>query len=219
MARTDRLRARAAAAGERWCGIGHHQVSVEACTNPNGEIMASCVDCRQRRRNERAAAAAEAEVLARAAADNLAPDIDDALLGPAEGIEDGLGVDDEFGDAQWMMDINLPDDSAVTVTEKARLDNFRRELKRIQLQDCTTCREHGFVTGTPRNRRECARFAADKDKKWSDENNVNPGMLLAPTVTGPDSPNRKCPPMSPRTYRSRGNAYSTNKTNHASPLH
>jgi hypothetical protein len=81
--------------------------------------MASCVECRQRRQNARTAAAAEAEDLARAAADNLAHDIDDVLLGPAEGIEDGLDVDDEFGDAQWMIDIDLPDDSAVTVTEKA----------------------------------------------------------------------------------------------------
>jgi hypothetical protein len=33
MVRTDRLRARAVAAGERWCSVGHHQVSVAACTN------------------------------------------------------------------------------------------------------------------------------------------------------------------------------------------
>jgi hypothetical protein len=96
MVRTNRLRTRAAAAGERRCSSGHHQVSVAACTNPDGEVMASCVDCRQRRHNARTAAAVEAE--------DLAPDVDDALLGPAEGIEDGLAVDNEFGDAQWMMD-------------------------------------------------------------------------------------------------------------------
>jgi len=122
---TDRLCACTAAAGERWCSVGHHQVSIEACTNPNGEVMASCVDCCQRCRNECTAAAAEAEVIARAAADNLAPDIDDVLLGPVEGIEDGLDVDNEFRDMQWMMDIDLPDDSAVTVMEKAWHENFR----------------------------------------------------------------------------------------------
>jgi len=105
------------------------------------------------------------------------------LLGPAEGIEDGLHIDDEFGDVQWMMDINLPDDSAVAVMEKAWLDNFQCELKRIQLQDCMTCQEHGFVTGTPRICCKCAWCAADKDMKWSDENNVNPGMLIALIVT------------------------------------
>jgi len=78
-----------------------------------------------------------------------------------EGIEDGLDVDNEFRDMQWMMDIDLPDDSAVTVMEKAHLDNFWHELKRIRLQDCTTCQEHGFVTGTPRIHWECAQCAAD----------------------------------------------------------
>ncbi|KAN0109120.1 hypothetical protein V8E52_009642 [Russula decolorans] len=34
MLRTNRLRTRAAAAGERWCSSGHHQVSVAACTVP-----------------------------------------------------------------------------------------------------------------------------------------------------------------------------------------
>ena len=76
-----------------------------------------------------------------------------------------------------------PDDSAVTVMEKAQLDNFWHGLKRIQLQDCLTCREHSFVTGTPRIHHECAQCAADKDMKWSDENNVNPGMLLALIIT------------------------------------
>ena len=110
---TDRLCACTAAAGERWCSVGHHQVSIEACTNPDGEVMASCVHCCQRHQNEHTAA------------DNLAPDINDVLLGPVEGIEDGLDVDNEFRDMQWMMDIDLPDDSAVTVMEKAWHENFR----------------------------------------------------------------------------------------------
>ena len=128
--------------------------------------MASCVDCHRRRHARTAAAAAaaaEAEDLARAAADNLPPDIDDALLGPAEGIENGLAIDDEFGGAQWMIDVDLPDDSAITVTEKVRLDNFRRELKTIQLRNCMTCREHGFISGPPTNHDKCAQCAADKD--------------------------------------------------------
>jgi len=60
MLRTNRLlaRAAAAAAGERWCSFGRHQVSVAACINPDGEVMASCVDCYQRCRNARTAAAA-----------------------------------------------------------------------------------------------------------------------------------------------------------------
>ena len=161
MLRTNARRARVFAAGERGCAAGRHQVLLAACTNHDGEFMASCVDCRQRRQNARAT---DADNIARAAADNLAPDIDDALLGPAEGIEDGLAVDDEFGDAQWTMDIDVPDDSAVSVTDKARLDDLRNELKSIQLLDCTTCKKHRFVSGPARNRRECPRCAADKEK-------------------------------------------------------
>jgi hypothetical protein len=107
MLRTNRLRTRAAAAGERWCSSGHHQVSVAACTNLDGEVMASCVDCHWIVVKDVIMLAPQQLLkprILRAAADNLAPDVDDALLGPAEGIEDGLAVDDEFGDAQWMMD-------------------------------------------------------------------------------------------------------------------
>ena len=53
MRHTNRLRARAAAAAvdddddddERWRRFGHHQVSVSACINPDGEVNTSIMRC------------------------------------------------------------------------------------------------------------------------------------------------------------------------------
>jgi hypothetical protein len=100
-------------------------VSVIAYTNPDSELLANCINCCQTCWYECSTAAANSDVLAQTAADNLALDIDDLLLGPA---------------------VVLPGDSAITVMEKTCLDKFQHDLKCIELHSCSTCCEHSFVT-------------------------------------------------------------------------
>ncbi|KAJ7214380.1 hypothetical protein GGX14DRAFT_327210, partial [Mycena pura] len=98
----------------------------------------------------------------------------------AEGVAGNQAVDeyDEFfGDGWEMMDVDLPEDSAISGREAAAIAKMNAELAGLSIGKCSGCREEGFdklKTATL-----CKRCDADggEVRKWSDENNTNPSAF------------------------------------------
>ena len=115
--------------GMHWCTTGAHCVSVEECLTEDGAVCATCAGCRTRLRVRTAAAA-------------LACEQADALSNEYEhvaGDDDAEGVqaipvdefDEIFGDGNDLMDVDLPDDRAVSAREKELLTILDQKLAEI----------------------------------------------------------------------------------------
>lgn len=89
-----------------------------------------------------------------------------------------------FGDSQDLMDVDLPEDSALTDCEGKLLQTMNEKLDALRIEMCTTCIEEAFNMNLQAG--ICLWCRNDKGepvKKWSNENNVNPGSSLpAPFV-------------------------------------
>ena len=167
----QKQREAAAAVGLRWCISGVHQVTVEDCTSPGGIIHASCLVCLERWHETYAA-----QVAAAAIDQNAEQDTVDGREGVAT---EPVVNDGEFGDGAEWMDLDLPDDSAVSAREKILLQKMRETLANVKMQQCSTCCERTFDIKSDNPAYECQRCHTDKHqdgKLWSNANNVNPGM-------------------------------------------
>ncbi|KAI0276661.1 hypothetical protein BGY98DRAFT_1167367 [Russula aff. rugulosa BPL654] len=81
-------------------------------------------------------------------------------------------VSDDFDDDTQWMDIDLPQNSAVSTREK---NCFKTCDNGWPMSTCGTCHEHAFDLTTHRQTNECSRCHADKHengKQWSNANNV-----------------------------------------------
>lgn len=157
------------ALGERWCVIGQHRVTLDACLSAEGILRANYQDCLTRRHlqaQQRRDADAEGG-------------IDDGVLDAEEddGIETAAGdeFDDVFGDGSDLMDIDLPTDSALDAREAKLLQDLNEKLAAVQYEACNNCWEEGFdlhvVDGSCSS---CRNDKGEPVKKWSAANRVHP---------------------------------------------
>jgi hypothetical protein len=101
--------------GQRYCSIGNHQVSVEGCTSIDSTLRATCRARLTRRRDERHAAL-EAAASAAVLRDHELRAEQTLHNGDTEGVEATKidKFDNTFGDGTDLMNVDLPDDSALS---------------------------------------------------------------------------------------------------------
>ena len=99
--------------------------------------------------------------------------------GDAEGVEtvEADEYDAVFGDGHDLMDVNLPDDSALSAREQALLKKLNEKLADIKFETCDYCLEEGFNMQVDLGMcATCKRDNGDPVRKWSAENGVHPGI-------------------------------------------
>jgi hypothetical protein len=137
----------------------HDQVSVEDCTSDDGSLRATCRAYLRRKHERRLALSAAVE-----AAQQVEQEFEAARLqgGDAEGDEvpDFDEFDEAFGDGADLMDVNLPDDSALSQREATLLENLNKKLDEIEFGTCDDCLEDGFDLNLVDGR--CSRCRSDK---------------------------------------------------------
>ena len=151
--------------------VGGHQVSAEDCISDDGILRAACRACLTRRREQRAALSAPVTQDLEAEAEAA------ALQGDAEGVEvDVDEFDAVYGDGADLMDIDLPNDSALSHREATLLANLNRKLDEIKFEACNYCLEEGFdLKVADEMCLSCRSDKGDPVRKWSRENNIQPG--------------------------------------------
>ncbi|KAJ7589921.1 hypothetical protein C8J56DRAFT_783711, partial [Mycena floridula] len=94
--------------------------------------------------------------------------------------------DEEFGDGSDLMDITMPDDSAIPSRHTHYLQQFNNALNKLHLKKCSCCREEGFSVKLRGQTGECGMCNRDKKvpKLWSDENHVNPTNSVPECLKG-----------------------------------
>ncbi|KIY47505.1 hypothetical protein FISHEDRAFT_20904, partial [Fistulina hepatica ATCC 64428] len=114
-----------------------------------------------------------------------------------DGAPDGVEIhevdefDAFFGDGSDLMDIDLPQDSALSRDEAECLRKFDDALRALSYDTCVCCHEIGFdmdiideVCG--RCRKDVPGNDDNNDephvRKWSDRNNVNPLLVVPPEL-------------------------------------
>ena len=110
----------------------------------NGTLRANCRACLTRQRDERRAAL---ETAATAAARDHELGAERTLHdGDAEGVEatEVDEFDNMFGDGTDLMNIDLPDDSALSQHEATLLENLNKKLDKIEFKTCDDCLKEGF---------------------------------------------------------------------------
>ncbi|EDR04581.1 uncharacterized protein LACBIDRAFT_330518 [Laccaria bicolor S238N-H82] len=150
------------------------RVSVEDCMAENGTLRATCRACLTLRRERRVE-------LERAAMGDLEHEQEAAALlqGDAEGVAttNADEFDAVFGDGADLMNLDLPDNKALTERESALLRNLKKELDKIKFETCDHCLEEGFGMNVEDGMcSSCRRDKADPVRKWSAANNVQPGL-------------------------------------------
>ncbi|KAJ3507790.1 hypothetical protein NMY22_g16823 [Coprinellus aureogranulatus] len=182
--------------GKRWCAAGAHETTIEACTNADGVLLASC-QVHLARRRERNAQLREAAAALNAAADDLAEQAVGNDPVPERHDEDGEhSFEDEdefdrfFGSGEELMEVDLPEDSALDAREAELMRNFERALDNIAFESCDSCMEEGFDLKIIEGK--CSSCRNDKSdspvKKWSIENESQPGICrrdFLPMATPP----------------------------------
>ena len=156
----------------RWCTHGRHRVSLEACQDDDGVIRATCNTCRGRRVQN---AAVSHQTMAGDEQARLQEENDTEDPPAPDPIQDEYDELLNDGDDVFYMNIDLPEDSAVTTDEAACLKQFDAALERLKLETCLTCNETGFDLNLVEN--ECRRCRMDKGgptKKFLFENNATP---------------------------------------------
>ncbi|KAJ3505917.1 hypothetical protein NLJ89_g7163 [Agrocybe chaxingu] len=181
MERISRKRAQAAAQGMHWCTFGAHQVTIAECTAPDGTLHATCQQCLTRSRQRYAQTVREDHHSAENDFELAAND--DA----AEGVE-AIPVDDfdaVFGDGSDLMDIDLPEDSAVSDRELQLLKNLDEKVAEITYQSCDFCLEDGFNLKVVDGKcLSCRNDKGDPVQKWSAQNNIQPALNVPPCLQG-----------------------------------
>jgi hypothetical protein len=166
----------------RWCAFGKHRVFIEECQTEDGAIRATCTACRTRLQERTAVAA-----LAREQADALRNEYDEAANDDnADGVQaEPVDVDEfdgVFGDGNDLMDIDLPDDCAVSAREQELLRVLDEKLADIKYETCNTCLEEAFDMHVKDGMcAACSRDKEDPVRKWSAENGVHPGIYCFST--------------------------------------
>ncbi|KAF9536059.1 hypothetical protein CPC08DRAFT_652285, partial [Agrocybe pediades] len=96
----------------------------------------------------------------------------------AEPVDD---YDDVFGDGLDLMDVDLPDDTALSERERVLLEKFEAKLAALSYETCDICLEEGFEMHLEAGVcASCKRDKGDPVKKWSAENSVHPGKYDVP---------------------------------------
>jgi hypothetical protein len=96
----------------------------------------------------------------------------------AEGVQ-ATEIDDfdnVFGDGTDLMNVDLPDDSALSQHEATLLENLNKKLDEIEFKTCDNCLEEGFDLKIEDGRcSRCRDDTGDPVQKWSAANKVHPG--------------------------------------------
>jgi len=103
----------------------------------------------------------------------------------AEGVEavQADEYDAVFGDGHDLMDVDLPDDSALSAREQALLKKLNEKLAEIKFETCDYCLEEGFSMQVNRGMcAACKRDNGDPVRKWSAGNGVHPGIYYFSAV-------------------------------------
>jgi hypothetical protein len=153
-------------------------VSIQDCMDDDGTLRASCRVCLARRHesphdNRRAADEASAVRDREHGARDVLPFVQpvDEAVEAAEADE----FDDGFSDGPDLMEVDLPNDCAVTQREAILLRYLNQKLDAIEYTACDDCLEEGFDLCLADGR--CSRCRADSSdpvRKWSPENKVHP---------------------------------------------
>ncbi|KAI0744670.1 hypothetical protein C8Q76DRAFT_606638, partial [Earliella scabrosa] len=91
--------------------------------------------------------------------------------------------DQFFDDDVDMMNIDVPEEAALSAAENALCDMFREKLKTLSLQACEVCHKREF--GLNVRDGQCSRCRADKGdpvKKFSTGNNAVPEVQRDPCL-------------------------------------
>jgi hypothetical protein len=84
--------------------------------------------------------------------------------------------DNAFGDGSNLMNVDLPDDSALSRHEAALLENLNKKLDEVEFKTCDDCLEEGFDLSVEDGRcSSCRNDTGDPVRKWSAANKVHPG--------------------------------------------
>ena len=98
--------------------------------------------------------------------------------GDAEGVDPTVvdEFDNEFGNGTDLMNIDLPDDSALFQREVALLEDLNKALDKIEINTCDDCLEEGFDLSVEDGRcSRCRNDTGDPVRKWLAANKVHPG--------------------------------------------
>jgi hypothetical protein len=98
--------------------------------------------------------------------------------GDIEGVEAAEidEFDNAFGDGTDLMNVDLPDDSALSRHEAALLENLNKKLDEVEFKTCDDCLEEGFDLSVEDGRcSSCRNDTGDPVRKWSAANKVHPG--------------------------------------------
>ncbi|TFK89922.1 hypothetical protein K466DRAFT_464337, partial [Polyporus arcularius HHB13444] len=95
----------------------------------------------------------------------------------AEGVEtvERDEYEDYFGDDTELMNLDVPEESALNACEAAHSEAFQKKIEALTLQSCSVCHEQGFDLNVRDS--QCSRCRTDKGdpvKKFSPENNAVP---------------------------------------------
>jgi len=103
-----------------------------------------------------------------------------ALQGNAKGVDADVDEFDAiYGDGTDLMDIDLPDNSALSHHEATLLENLNRKLDEIKFEACNYCLEECFdLKVADEMCLSCQSDKGDPVQKWSRENNVQPGTTF-----------------------------------------
>ncbi|KAF7300847.1 hypothetical protein MKEN_01310700 [Mycena kentingensis (nom. inval.)] len=86
--------------------------------------------------------------------------------------------DHYFGSGAEFMELDLPEDCALSAREAAAIAKMNTELDALSIGHCVGCREEGFDVKL-KTATLCRRCDSDNGdvRKWSDENNTNPSHV------------------------------------------
>jgi hypothetical protein len=87
--------------------------------------------------------------------------------------------DNAFGDGTDLMNVDLPDDSALSRHEAALLENLNKKLDEVEFKTCDDCLEEGFDLSVEDGRcSSCRNDTGEPVQKWSAANKVHPGTTF-----------------------------------------
>ncbi|KAJ7061425.1 hypothetical protein C8F01DRAFT_956965, partial [Mycena amicta] len=103
--------------------------------------------------------------------------------------------DEIFGNGGEMMDIDLPEDVAVSAREATAMAKMNAELDALSIRQCAGCREESFDLKL-KTATFCGRCADDMGdvRKWSAENNTNPSAFSSHFVSYTEQKSGPMPP-------------------------
>lgn len=173
--RTLHRRAEAVAAGMGWCTCCKRQVTEDDCRTAEGVVRATCNACRARLHNR-----------ASNHRDGVEPDHGEDMP-DAPDIPDGVEAvardefDELYDDTINFMNIDVPEENVLNASEEERFRPFTQKLSDLKLEECETCRERDCDSQLQNGScKRCRRDNKHDVRRFSAENNTNPGQFINP---------------------------------------